>query len=98
MSTEPLVILQESALKRFLDEALARMMDEVRATIKEELRREAAETPKEALMTQKELLSFIAVSKSDWYRKLKRCPELQALQRGRRWPGAKVKEVIDALR
>lgn len=98
MSTEPLVILQESALKRFLDEALARMMDEVRATIKEELRREAADTPKEKLLTVDELCTLIGVSRSDWYRKLKTSPELRALQRGRRWPGAKVKEVIDALR
>lgn len=98
--SDPLVIMQESALKRVVDEAVAQMMVEIRAVIAEAMQsKEAAQKQADdKLLTVDELCGFLGVSRSDWYRKKKRYPQLKALQRGRLWLGEGVRQALSALR
>lgn len=98
MSHDPLVILQESALRQIVDEAMARVKTDMLAAIREAYQESKAVQPTEELLTVDELCAFLGVSRSVWYRKKTMYPELASLRRGKRWPGLKVKAVIDALR
>ena len=95
---EPLVIIQASELQRLIDDAIAKCMVDIRATIAEAMRpQKEPEQPRDRLMTVDELCKFLGVSRSDWYRKKNKYPELKALNRGRLWMGEKIKDALGAL-